>query len=121
MDAENEMDAPNLQAVADFEMALADAMDAVQTEHVFIAVNVYNADGTMMENASTELCLAEHQFGYVVLQGPADMGTDGHQGAVLSMMDGDIPGYGYAEVVADGNEMVGLRFPLPSGTRQLGL
>ena len=43
---------------------------AVLTEHVFVAVNVYDAMGMMMENASTELCLSEHQFGVVVLQGP---------------------------------------------------
>ena len=75
-------------------------MDAVYTEHMFVDVNVYDAMGMMM--GSAQLCLAEHQFGYVVLQGPADMGTDGHQGAVLSYMDGEIPAYGWAKVIAEG-------------------
>jgi hypothetical protein len=83
------------------EAALETAQMAVLDEYVFVAVNVYDSMGMMMENASAELCLKEHQFGYVVLQGPADMGTDGHQGAVLSVMDGDIPAYGYVEIAAD--------------------
>ena len=69
LDALNDMDDPDLQMVADAEMALADAMDALQTEHLFVSVNVYDAMGMMMENASAELCLAENQFGYVILQG----------------------------------------------------
>ena len=48
---------------------LADAMEALQTEHLFVSVNVYDAMGMMMEDASAELCLAENQFGYVILQG----------------------------------------------------
>ena len=90
----------DLQDTADLEKALADAQKAVHTEHVFVDVNVYDAMGMMMDNASATLCLAEGQFGYVVLQGSADMGMDSHQGAVLSVMDGDIPAYGYVQVMA---------------------
>ena len=91
----------SLDSVAAVEAALETAMMAVQTEHLFVAVNVYDAMGMMMENASTELCLKEHQFGVIVLQGPSATMAEGYQMQVLSMMDGDIPAYGYVEIAAD--------------------
>ena len=48
---------------------LSAAMDNVYTEHVFVNVNVYSDMGMMMGSAT--LCLAEDQFGYVILQGPS--------------------------------------------------
>ena len=98
MEAQN-ADPVLLDAIATAEMNLETAMKAAYTEHVFVDVNVYDAEGMMMGSAS--LCLAENQFGYVVLQGPADMGMDGHQGVVLSHMDGDIPAYGWAKIIAE--------------------
>ena len=78
---------------------LTDAQDAIYTEHVFIAVNVYDAMGMMMGSAT--LCLAEHQFGYVVLQGAESMMMDHNRGAVLSAMEEDIPASGYVKVMAE--------------------
>ena len=85
--------------------ALADAMEALQTEHLFVSVNVYDAMGMMMEGASAELCLAENQFGYVILQGFEMQSWQEdipNRSAILSVMDGDIPAYGYVEITADG-------------------
>ncbi len=83
------------------EKELADAIEARYTEHVFVDVNVYDAMGEMMGSAT--LCLASQQFGYVALQGPSavEWQETGHRGAVLSVMDGDIPEEGYAVVSAD--------------------
>ena len=108
-------DGENLQTTANLEGDLADAQEAVYTEHVFVAVNVYDAMGMMMDNASVTLCLAEGQFGYVVLQGPADMGADSYQSAVLSVMDGDIPEYGYAIVEAGSNKYTACSSSSPEG------
>ena len=102
LDAENAMDAPDPTTVAGFEKDLADAMDATYTEHIFVDVNVYDAMGMMMGEAT--LCLADHQFGYVVLQGPAADMADSHQGARLSVADGDISPYGYVEIMAEGTK-----------------
>ena len=85
--------------------ALAKAQAATYVEHVYVTVNVHDAMGMMMESAS--LCLAEHQFGYVVLQGASADMMDSNQGAVLSVMDGDIDAYGYAEVSASDNKFTG--------------
>ena len=90
-----------LDNIAKVEEDLEKAMMAVQDEHLFVAVNVYDAMGMMMENASAELCLKEHQFGVIVLQGPSAMMAEGYQMQTLSMMDGDIPAYGYVEIMAD--------------------
>ena len=79
--------------------AAAAAMAADYSEHLFVTVAVHDEMGMMMGEAV--LCLSEHQFGYVVLQGPSDMGTDSWQGVVLSEMDGDIPPYGYVTVTAE--------------------
>ena len=100
-DAENEKDSPDLTTVNNLEMALQDAMDAVQTEHLFVAVNAYTDTGEMM--GSAELCLSEHQFGYVILQGPGMQSSQEsipYRSMILSADNGDISGYGYVEITA---------------------
>lgn len=92
---------PDLDEIARLEKAIADAQAKLYKEHVFITVTAYDDMGMMMDGAVATLCLAEQQFGYVVLQGGADMGMDGHQGMRLSVMDGDIPEMGYVKVVAE--------------------
>lgn len=90
------------EELATAQQTLQTAMDATYTEHMFVDVNVYDAMGMMMGSAS--LCLAENQFGYVILQGPAmqDWQADlGHRSAILSSMEGDIPAYGWAKVIAE--------------------
>ena len=98
--------------IADAEADLMESQEKVYTEHVFVNVNVYDEMGMMM--GSAVLCLAEHQFGYVVLQGPEDMGMDHLRGAVLSVMDGDIPEYGYAKVVAESRKFTGCGATAPN-------
>ena len=107
LDAENEKDTPDPTMLANAETALADAMEALQTEHLFVSVNVYDAMGMMMEGASAELCLAENQFGYVILQGfemQSWQETIPNRSAILSVVDGDIPAYGYVEIMADSSK-----------------
>ena len=107
LDAANEADPQDPTTVANAETDLADAMDALQTEHLFVSVNVYDAMGMMMEGASAELCLSENQFGYVILQGFEIMSWQEHipfRSAILSVPDGDIPAYGYVEITADGEK-----------------
>ena len=89
--------------LAGLEQTLADAMEAAYTEHVFVNVNVYDAMGVMMEGASTSLCLADHQFGYVVLQGPMMQAWQetSDRGMIFSADAGDIPAYGYVEIMAE--------------------
>ena len=87
----------NLKALA--EAALEKAMMAVMTEHLFVSVNVYDGMGMMVGTA--ELCLAENQFGVVVLQGSSAMMMDGYQMQTLSMMDDEIPAYGWMKVIAE--------------------
>ena len=88
-------------AISAAQMALDEAMMAAQVEHLFVSVNVYTAMGMMM--GSAELCLAEHQFGYVILQGPgmqASQEATGLRGKILSVDNGDISAYGYVEITA---------------------
>ena len=95
----------DLDTVATEEMALADAEAAVYTEHIFVDVDVFDAMGMMMGEAT--LCLADHQFGYVILQGPtmqASQATPGLRGQILSVDDGDISPYGYVEIMAEGTK-----------------
>ena len=87
----------NTKAIA--EAALETAMEAVMTEHLFIAVNVYDAGGMMV--GSAELCLAENQFGVAVLQGSSAMMANGYQMQTVSMMDDEIPAYGWVKVIAE--------------------
>ena len=103
-------DEMNLNLKAQADAALEKAMMAVQTEHLFVAVNVYDAMGMMMEDASASLCLAENQFGYVILQGFVMQSWQEHipfRSAILSVPDGDIPAYGYAEIVAENMKFSG--------------
>lgn len=109
-------DTTDLDTVADNEKALADAQDAVYTEHVFVTVNAYDAAGMMMGTAM--LCLAENQFGYVILQGPErqDWQEDiPHRSALLSAMDGDIHESGYVKVMAGDKKYTGCEVTSPDG------
>lgn len=94
------------------ETALEDAMKAVYTEHLFVMVNAYDDMGMMMGSAT--LCLAENQFGYVVLQGSEAMMMDSMQGKVLSVMDGDIPEYGSVRVMAENRKFTGCGATAPN-------
>ena len=105
-------DGADRNETARLEGNLADAMDAIYTEHVFVAVGVFDDMGMMMGSAT--LCLAEHQFGYVVLQGPSSDMMDYNQGAVLSAMDGDISAYGYVQVMAEDRKFTGCGAAAPN-------
>ena len=87
----------NTKAAAEAE--LEKAMDAVMTEHLFVAVNLYDDHGHMV--GSAELCLAEHQFGAVSIQGPSGMMDEDYQLQRVSMMDDEIPAYGWVKVIAE--------------------
>ena len=115
LDADAVLLETDLNGRATAEQALADAEMAAYTEHLFITVNVYDAMGMMMDNASATLCLAEHQFGVVVLQGSADtMMMDNTQKAVLSVMDGDIPEYGWVKIIAENRKFTGCGATAPN-------
>ena len=103
----------NLKAAA--EKALGKAEAKAYVEHFFLTVNVYDAMGVMMDDASATLCLSENQFGVVVLQGAASMGGDGHLMQTLSAADGDIAEYGYVEVVAGTRKYTGCVAETPDG------
>ena len=98
----------SLDTVAEEEQALADAQEAIYTEHVFVGVNVFDKEGMM--TGSAVLCLAENQFGYVILQGPemqdSQMEIPG-RGMILSVMDDEISEYGYVEVTAEDRKFTG--------------
>ena len=86
----------NLESGADLATPPDDAL-----ENLVLSATAYDADG--MQQASTQLCLAENQFGYVVLQESA--ATEGqeieHRGRVLSMADEDaIADTGYVKIEA---------------------
>ena len=103
----------NLNAVAAVETALEAANMAAYTEHLFVMVNAYDSMGMMMGSAT--LCLAENQFGVVVLQGPMDMmGMDGMQMQVLSAMDEEIPAYGSVRVMAEDRKFTGCGATAPN-------
>ena len=104
----------DLNTKAAAEAALEKAEKAAHIEHLFIMVNVYDKMGMMMDDASVTLCLAEHQFGYVVLQGSSDTMTDNMQGAVLSVMDEEIPEYGYVKVMAETRKFTGCGATAPN-------
>ncbi len=78
-------------------IALTDAENARQTEHLRVQVTARNATGEMM--GMRELCLSENQFGFVVLQGGTAMQSS-HTAAYLSVDDGDIAATGYVEIMA---------------------
>ncbi len=107
--------AANLDLTARVEKALAAADEKTYTEHLFVMVNVYDKMGMMMDGASATLCLAEHEFGVVVLQGAMDeMMMDSNKMAVLSVMDGDIPEYGYVQVMAENRKFTGCGATAPN-------
>ena len=69
----------------------------VKTEHMVVNVKAYDAMGMMM--AEVSLCLAENQFGYVVLTGDGDAASIENRGMVLSMADDMIDMYGYVTIM----------------------
>ena len=83
---------PNVEMMAN---AMANANDPM---NLILTVNIHGGD--MM--VSEQLCLEEHQFGYIVLQyGSAMAGQEiPHRGVVVSMMDNDAPRYGYVTISA---------------------
>lgn len=98
---------------ANAETALATAMMNAHVEHLFVVVNAYDYMGMMMGSAT--LCLAENQFGVVVLQGPMDMmDMDGMQMQVLSYMDEEIPAYGSVRVMAENRKFTGCGATAPN-------
>ena len=113
--ADTALDMTNLNAVAGVEAALEKAMMAQYTEHLFIMVNVYDKMGMMMDDASATLCLQEHEFGVVVLQGAMDeMMMDSNKMKVLSVMDEEIPEYGYVKVMAESRKFTGCGATAPN-------
>ncbi len=107
---------PDLMAAA--ERALATAEGMTHTEHVFVTVNVYDKMGMMMDGASATLCLAENQFGFVILQGPEMQDWQmeiPNQGMILSAMGGDIPEYGYVKVMAGNMKYQSCSITSPAG------
>ena len=101
--------------VAGVEEALAKAEAAIYTEHLFIMVSVHDAMGMMMGSAT--LCLAEHQFGYVILQGPGMQDwqpMDSDQNKILSVMDDEIPAYGYVQVMGEARKFTGCGATAPN-------
>ena len=109
----------SLDVLARLEKNVADAEAVVNTEHIFVMVNVYDAMGMMMDGATTTLCLAEHQFGHVVLQGSSSEMADYDQSAVLSVMDGDIPEYGYVKISAGVTKYDGCTATSPDGLKRI--
>ncbi len=100
---------------ANTEAALEKAKMAAHTEHLFIMVNVYDSMGMMMDDASATLCLKEHEFGVVVLQGAMnDMMMDSNNMKVMSVMDEDIPAYGYVKVMAEDRKFTGCGATAPN-------
>ena len=101
----------DLNTKAQAEAALAAADEDAHVEHLIATVMVYDMDGMMM--AEAELCLAENQFGYVLLTGP-DMPEQeiDNRGVVVSMEMDDIDDYGYMTVRA------GTKYEDCSGSRQ---
>jgi hypothetical protein len=100
-------DSPDLDDIDDAEKALADAKAAVKTEHMVVNVKAYDAMGMMM--AEVSLCLAENQFGYVVLTGDGHAASIENRGMVLSMADDMIDMYGYVTVMG-GSKYTGCSF-----------
>ena len=88
-----------LDARATAQGLLDDAMEAMYTEHLFFVVRVHNAMGMMMMEDA--LCLAENQFGYVVITGDGMAESIPNRGLVLSMDADEIPAYGYVTIRAE--------------------
>ena len=107
---------------ANTEAALEKANMAAYKERIFVTVNVYDAMGMMMEGASTNLCLAENQSGYVILQGPEMQDWQmeiPNQGMILSATDGDIPEYGYVKIMAGETKYQACSSATPAGIKRV--
>ena len=103
IDGEETLEADNLNLMAAAEAALEKAEKAAYTEHLFVSVKAYDTMGKMMGDATT-LCLAEHQFGFVILQGPAMQASQEsipQRSAILTVADGQIAEMGYVMVEAE--------------------
>ena len=112
----------SLDVLARLEKNIADAEAVVNTEHIFVTVNVYDAMGGMMDGATRTLCLAEHQFGYVILQGFAMQSWQEHipnRSAILTVTDGDIPPYGYAKIAAGTTKYGGCDATSPDALKRI--
>ena len=106
----------DLNEVAEVEKALEKAQGLAYTEHMFISVSAYDAMGMMMEDTKpVSLCLAENQFGVVVLQGGAAMGTPSLTMKTLSVADGDIAANGYVMIAAGTKKYDGCVSTTPDG------
>ena len=112
--AETALVMTDLNAVDRVEKALETAKMAVKTEHLVVNVMVYDHEGMMM--AKTALCMAEDQFGYVVITESGDAMSIDNRGMVLSMMDDEISAYGYVTVAA-GSKFTGCSFGAENVTR----
>ena len=102
---------------ANTEAALEKANMAAQTEHLFVMVNAYDDMGMKMGSAT--LCLAENQFGYVVLQGSESMMMDSMRGKTLSVMDDEISAYGYVMVMAEDRKFTGCGAVAPNTLKRV--
>ena len=116
------IDKNSLDEVAGVEKALEKAKEAAYTEHMFITVNVYDAMGMAMKEeetgkvlSSATLCLAENQFGVVVLQGAMAAGAGSLKMRTLSVADGDIAEYGFVEIMAGTKKYDGCVASTPDG------
>lgn len=106
--------------VSRVQAALEAAEGRTYTEHLFVSVKVYDTMDMMM--GSVNLCLAEHQFGYVILQGPEMQDwqpMDSDQNMILSVMDEDISEYGYVKVMAEGRKFTGCGATAPNQLRNV--
>ena len=85
----------NHQAMANMASNADDPMNLIVT------ARIHDAAGMMM--GSEQLCLEEHQFGYIILQYGSMMAGQGmpHRGGVVSMMDDEIPYRGYVTISAE--------------------
>ena len=111
----------SLDTLARLEKNIDDAEAVVYTEHIFVTVNIYDAMGEMMDDATATLCLSEHQFGVVVLQGAMgdDMMMMDNQMAMFSSMDGDIPEYGYVKISAGIDKYNACSAAAPAGLKRI--
>ena len=117
LDAEEAKASPDPTTVANLKKDLAAAQKAEHTEHLFVKVNVYDTMGMMMDDASATLCLAEDQLGVVILQGPEMQDSqpmNSNQSRIFSVMDEEIPAYGYVKVMAENRKFTGCGATAPN-------
>ncbi len=116
VDAGAMLDEGDLNTKAAAEMALEKAEEAAYTEHLYVSVKAYDTMGKMMGDP-TYLCLAEHQFGFVILQGPAMQASQESidlRSAILTVSDGHIEKRGYVMVEAEKRKFTACRAVPPN-------